>query len=47
LSTTCLLLGVEDGMALIESLEGVEAFFIARDGSTTMSEGFDAVYTPY
>lgn len=47
LSTTCLLLGVEDGMALIESLEGVEAFFIARDGSTTMSEGFDVVYTPY
>lgn len=47
LSTTCLLLGVEKGMELIESLEGVEAFFIARDGSTTMSSGFAEIYTPY
>jgi thiamine biosynthesis lipoprotein len=47
LSTTCLLLGVENGMALIESLEGVEAFFIAKDGTTTMSSGFEEIYTPY
>ena len=47
LSTTCLLLGVEKGMELIESLEGVEAIFIARDGSTTKSSGFAEIYTPY
>ena len=47
LSTTCLLLGVEKGMELIERLEGVEAFFIAKDGSTTMSGGFAEIYTPY
>lgn len=47
LSTTCLLLGVEKGMELIESLEGVEAFFIAKDGTTTMSGGFEEIYSPY
>ncbi|MBQ9932253.1 MAG: FAD:protein FMN transferase [Ruminiclostridium sp.] len=47
LSTTCLLLGAEKGMELIESLEGVEAFFITKDGSTTMSSGFEEIYTPY
>lgn len=47
LSTTCLLLGVEKGLELIESLDGVEAFFIAKDGSVIMSEGFEAIYTPY
>ncbi len=47
LSTTCLLLGTEKGMALIESLEGVEAFFITKDGTTTMSPGFEAIYTAY
>ena len=47
LSTTCLLLGTEKGMALIESLEGVEAFFITKDGTTTMSSGFAEIYTPY
>ena len=47
LSTTCLLLGTEKGMELIESLEGVEAFFITKDGTTTMSPGFEAIYTAY
>ena len=40
LSTTCLLLGQEKGMALVESLEGVEALFIAKDGSC----GMDGVF---
>lgn len=39
LSTTCLLLGQEKGMALVESLEGVEALFIAKDGTWTESVG--------
>lgn len=42
LSTTCLLLGAEDGMALVESLEGVEALFITTDGEQIASSGFDA-----
>lgn len=40
LSTTCLLLGVEDGLSLVESLEGVEALFQCLDGTTAMSQGF-------
>ncbi len=47
LSTTCLLLGTDKGMELIESLDGVEAFFITKDGTTTMSSGFEEIYTPY
>ena len=42
LSTTCLLLGQEKGLALIESLPGVEALFVAEDGTLTPSSGFDA-----
>ena len=42
LSTTCLLLGREKGLALIESLPGVEALFIDNDGTMTPSSGFDA-----
>lgn len=42
LSTTCLLLGEKDGMALVESLEGVEALFITTDGQQLASSGFDA-----
>lgn len=40
LSTTCLLLGLEDGLALVENLEGVEALFITGDGTMTRSSGF-------
>ncbi len=42
LSTTCLLLGRERGMALIESLPGVEALFVDSDGTQTATSGFDA-----
>lgn len=45
LSTTCLLLGEEKGMALIESLEGVEALFVTEDGTMTQSSGFGAYLT--
>ncbi len=42
LSTTCLLLGKEKGLALIESLPGVEALFVDGDGTMTPSSGFEA-----
>lgn len=42
LSTTCLLLGEEKGMALIEGIEGIEALFIMTDGERFSSSGFDA-----
>lgn len=42
LSTSCLLLGQEKGLELIESLEGVEALFITTDGTLIPSSGFAA-----
>ena len=39
LSTTAFVLGTEEGLKLIESLEGIEAVFIARDRSVTYSSG--------
>ncbi len=42
LSTTCLMLGAEKGMALMEGLDGYEAFFILRDGTTMQTDGMYA-----
>ena len=42
LSTTAFILGTEDGLKLIESLEGVEAVFIARDRTVTYTSGAEA-----
>lgn len=39
LSTTCFSLGLEEGMKLVDSLEGVYAFFITEDGTLHYSEG--------
>ena len=39
LSTTAFVLGTEKGLELIESLEGVEAVFIAKDRTVTYSSG--------
>ncbi len=39
LSTTCLVLGLEQGMELIESLDGIEALFITDDGALHPSSG--------
>lgn len=39
MSTICLLLGVEDGMRFIESVPGVEAVFVDRDGRITKTGG--------
>lgn len=44
LSTTCLILGVEKGRELIESLDGFEALFIDRDSNITYTDGFE--FTP-
>lgn len=40
LSTACLLLGVEKGLALVESLPDAEALFVLSDGSIVTSAGF-------
>ncbi len=42
LSTSCLLLGQEKGMALVERLEGVEALFLTTDGTQIHSSGYEA-----
>ena len=39
LSTTCFVLGLEEGMRLVESLEGVEAIFITDDYALHYSTG--------
>lgn len=40
LSTTCFALGVDKGLALIESLDGIEAIFVDSNGDVTYSSGF-------
>jgi thiamine biosynthesis lipoprotein len=42
LSTTCFLLGAEDGLALIESLDGIEALFVTDEQEIIRSSGFPA-----
>ena len=42
LSTAAFVLGTEDGLKLIESLEKTEAIFIARDRTVTYSSGAEA-----
>ena len=37
LSTACYVLGLEDGMALIRSMDGVEAVFVTKDGELHLS----------
>ncbi len=39
LSTACFVLGLDKGLALIESLNGIEALFIAKDGTLIASSG--------
>lgn len=45
LSTTLFTMGLEDGMALAESLEGVEAIFIAEPRVVYLSSGLPKVFT--
>jgi len=41
LSTTCLILGIEEGMKLIESVDGIDAVFVDADGNITQTEGMN------
>ena len=43
LSTVCFALGTEEGLALIEGLEGYEAVFIHADGTQVKSTGFSTL----
>ncbi len=40
LSTTCLVLGVEQSLALIGAMPGVDAFFVLKDGETIATGNF-------
>ena len=44
LSTTCFALGLKKGLALLESLENTEGFFITEDGEYHYTEGFIEKY---
>lgn len=44
LSTSCFALGSEKGLALIETLEGVDAIFIKKDGTILKTSGVDKHY---
>ena len=48
ISAACMLLGVEEGKALIERLDGVSAIFVKKDGEVVLSEDFpeDVVFVP-
>ncbi|HJA80743.1 MAG TPA: FAD:protein FMN transferase [Candidatus Mediterraneibacter intestinipullorum] len=37
LSTTCYVLGLEDGMKLLQGMEGIEAVFVTKDGAVHLS----------
>ena len=41
LSTTCLILGVEEGLKFIEQQEGVEAVFVDEEGTITTTSGME------
>ena len=44
LSTICLMLGVDEGLKLIESVDGIEAAFIGTDGQISLTSGMK--FTP-
>ncbi len=46
LSTTCFLLGLEDGMELISSLPDTEALFITKNGELIVTDGFHLNQSP-
>ncbi|MBQ7896360.1 MAG: FAD:protein FMN transferase [Oscillospiraceae bacterium] len=46
LSTTVFTMGLEEGSKFIESLEGVDAIFITRDGKVSWTSGLDGVFSP-
>ncbi len=46
LSTTVFTMGLEEGTSFIESLEGVDAIFVTRDGKISWTSGLENVFTP-
>lgn len=46
LATGVFVLGPEEGMKLVESLEGVEAIIVGADGTVTVSKGLKGLETP-
>lgn len=47
LATIAFLLGAEEGMKLLESIEGVSAVFIEENGNLLLTEGAQAMYEAY
>jgi thiamine biosynthesis lipoprotein len=45
LSTTVFAMGLHDGMAFVENLEGVEAIFVTKDGMVTCTSGLADRFT--
>lgn len=41
MSTICLMLGVDEGMKFIESVDGVEAVFVDKDGNLSKTSGME------
>lgn len=46
LSTTVFAMGIEEGSKLIESLNGVDAIFVTRDGDISWTSGLDGLFSP-
>jgi len=44
LATTCFLLGLDEGMALVESMYGIDAVFITDDGQIIMTDGAGSMF---
>ena len=44
LSTTVFAMGVEEGTAFIESLDGIEAIFVTRDDQVTWTSGLEDIF---
>ena len=46
LSTTVFTMGLEEGTAFIESLEGVDAIFVTREGKISHTSGLENIFAP-
>lgn len=46
LSTTVFAMGLEEGTEFIESLDGVDAIFVTREGEISWTSGLDGHFTP-
>ena len=46
LSTTVFAMGLEEGTAFIEAMDGVDAIFVTRDGEVSWTSGLDDFFSP-